>query len=136
MPLGVDFLLVTEGDGFKREDRFARFIHRLDLLLKTPRGADGAKVTCGIYLHYQALCDRCRINPCDKGIRLRSFSADADGVGLGSDTTVADIDVIIACREIGTSKKAQCDVAAAGWCYYQSASMPNGRIVVAGCVDY
>jgi hypothetical protein len=45
--------------------------------------------------------------------------ADADGVRFGGDATVADIDVIITCREIRTSEIAQCDVAAAGWVIIQ-----------------
>ena len=32
--LGVKLLLVAEGNRFEREDRFARFVHRLDVLLK------------------------------------------------------------------------------------------------------
>src|SRR5881392_1751046 len=85
--LGVDFLLVTERDGFEAEDCFACVTHRLDLLLETARGANGTELTCGIYLHYQALCDGCRINPCDICIRLSSFSANADGVRFGGDAT-------------------------------------------------
>src|SRR5215831_21390156 len=85
--LGIDFLLVAERDRFEGEDYFACVTHRLDLLLETPRGANGTEVTCGIYLHYQAFCDGCRINSCDICIPLSSFSADADGVRFDRDPT-------------------------------------------------
>ena len=40
--LGVKLLLVAEGDWFERVNRFAGFVHRLDILLKTGRGNDSA----------------------------------------------------------------------------------------------
>src|SRR5205823_13790990 len=46
---GVKLLLVAKGDWFERVNRFARLVHRLDVLLKTGRGAFRAQVTCGIY---------------------------------------------------------------------------------------
>src|SRR5439155_1756008 len=39
----INFLLVTEGNGFERKDRFARVVHRLDGFLETLRGGFGAE---------------------------------------------------------------------------------------------
>ena len=43
--LGVKLLLVAEDDRFERENRFASFVHRLDLVLETRRGNDRAELT-------------------------------------------------------------------------------------------
>ena len=40
--------------------------------------------------------------------------ADANGVGLASNTTIADVDIVIARGEIVAGCNAQCDVVAAG----------------------
>ena len=87
-------------------------------------------MTCGIYLHYQARCDGCRINPCHICIRLRSFSADADGIGFASNTFIADVDIVIAGREIGTSEIAQCDVARPR-CVHVQRAPTRGRVGLA-----
>ena len=39
--------------------------------------------------------------------------ADSNGIGLTSDTNVANVDIVVARGEISTGSKAQCDVAAA-----------------------
>ena len=107
----INFLLVTEDDRFEREDGFARLVHRLDLVLVT-RGRDcHAKLTTGVHNDYRA-CNCSTINPGDKGGRLAlradavGVPADADGVGLASNTLVTDIDIIIARGEVETGCRA------------------------------
>ena len=69
------------------------------------------------------LGNRCPANAGDKGFRLSSGCADADGSGLARDTTVANIDIVTARGEIDTGMKAQCDVVAAG-CVVQERFIP------------
>ena len=59
--------------------------------------------------------------------------ADADGVGLARNTSVADIDIVIARGEIATGLKAQGDVVAAGGVANER-MLTDGRVVVAGGV--
>jgi hypothetical protein len=99
-----------EGDRFECEDRFARFIHGLDIVLETLRGGCCAKLTRGIYMNGCA-CNLCSTDAGDKGFFLGSHRADADGVGLTIDTIIAD--VVTAGGEMETGVKAQGDVAAA-----------------------
>src|SRR5947207_10399362 len=44
----IKLVLVTKSHWFKRENRFARLVHRLDRVLETLRGDDGAEVTVSI----------------------------------------------------------------------------------------
>ena len=98
--LRVKLVLVAEGHRLKREDRFARLVHRLDLVLETRRGSGRAEVTVGIHDDRYASGNGCPADAGDKGGRLRSLRADADGVGLASNARVADIDIVIARGEI------------------------------------
>src|SRR5438445_11751224 len=103
--------LVTGADRYEREDGFARLVHRLDLVL-VARGRDcHAKLTTSVDNDCQA-CNCSTINPGDKGGRLAlradavGVPADADDVGLASNTLVTDIDIIIARGEVETGCRA------------------------------
>jgi len=108
--LGVNFLLVMEGDWFKREDRFARFVHRLHRLLETRRGNYRAELTVGTYNYPYAVRNGRSTNAGDKGGEVFSYLADADGFELLRKTRGADGDIVIAREVTYTGLKAQCDV--------------------------
>src|SRR3954464_12093967 len=78
---GINSFLVMEGYRFKRQNRFTRFIHRLDRLLETPRGRRHAKLTEVVYHHWIA-CNGCSADPGDKSSLLSSCPAYAGGGGF------------------------------------------------------
>ena len=45
---GIQLVLVAEGHRFERQDRFARLVHGLDLVLEPARGDKGADLVIGI----------------------------------------------------------------------------------------
>src|SRR2546423_3689855 len=96
--LRVNLFLVTEANWFQREQRFAGFVHRLDLVLKTRRGRRHAKLTASAY-HYSRACHCGSIDSSDKCTCLIP-TADADRSRLASDPGVGNIDVAIAYGEI------------------------------------
>jgi hypothetical protein len=85
-------------------------------------------LSVAIYLDCCA-CNCCSINASDKGFCLISASADADSVGLISNTFVADVDIVIAGGKIVTGAKAQCDVVVA-------AGVVKERGSTVGCVSF
>ena len=94
-----------EGDRFEREDGLACPVHWLDIILETHRGGRAdAQLTSATYVNCRT-CNRNTNNAGDKGGLLGSCRADADGVGLGRITLVADIDIVIARGEIGTGSE-------------------------------
>src|SRR5437667_872383 len=96
----VKLFLVAKRDRFEREDNFTGLIHRLDLVFEPLRGDDGAEMTVGIDDYPYASSDGRPTNAGDKRMRLSSFCANADVIGLASFTLVANIDVVTAGREI------------------------------------
>ncbi len=131
--LGVKLLLVAEGDWFERENRFARFVNRLDRLFETLRGNDRPEVTLGIYDYPYASCNRYPIDPGDKDVRVPFSSADADCVGLARNASVGNIDIVTASGEISTGFSAQCDVERTSG-IARECIVTDGRVVVAACV--
>src|ERR1019366_9179917 len=131
-------MLVAEGPWLEQKDCFARFVHRLDLVLETLRGDYRAELAGGGIYHYCGPCNDCPIDAGDKSGRMGLHrevilighslrEADADGVRLGSNTEVADVDVVVACGEILTGVLAQCDVGVA-------CCTVNERSITIGCV--
>src|SRR4029077_5972690 len=49
--LGVDLLLVAEGDRLEREDRLACLVHWLDLIFKSRRGCGRAELAVSIHIN-------------------------------------------------------------------------------------
>jgi hypothetical protein len=72
------------------------------------------------------------VYPDDKRGGLRGWVANADGVGLASNTSVADIDIVIARRKIPPGSTAQGNVVVAGVAKERFRTV--GRIVAAGGV--
>jgi hypothetical protein len=68
------------------------------------------------------------VYPGDERCGLICLVADANGVGLGRNTQVADIDIVIARGEISTGSWAQGDVAAAR-CIAEKRFETLGRVV-------
>src|SRR5436190_12350919 len=75
----IKVLLVPEGDWLQRENRFARFIHRLDCFLVARRRGARAQVTTAIDDHSNTARHRYATNASNVGVSLRSSSADANG---------------------------------------------------------
>src|SRR5207245_534299 len=126
----VKLVLVAEGHRFKREDRFACLIHRLNRVLETLRGRCHAKLTVAIYNNSRARNGR-PANASDECRSLRSLLADTNGIGFPSNTSVKNIDVVTARGEISTSVIAQCDVAVPG-CVANERSKTIGSVAFAG----
>ena len=64
---------------------------------------------------------------------MRSLQADADCVGLASNTVIADIDIVIASGELIASLRAQCDVLFAGGIAKERRNTV-GRIAATSCI--
>src|SRR6266576_833934 len=81
----VNFLLVTEGNRLKGQERFAGFLHWFDLLLKPRRGGKSAELT-GIVDKDRGASSRGRVKD----------APDVTGVALANNAahTEANIDVI------------------------------------------
>src|SRR5437867_1564540 len=79
------------------------------------------------------VCNSRPSNAGDEGIRLGSWRADADRIGLARDTTIANVDIVTAGREILAGSKAERDVAVAGGVLKERQN-PCGRVVAAGCI--
>ena len=87
----------------KRQNRFARFVHRLNLLLEPLRGTHCAKLADCIYYHWYSRI--CCCNPTN--VANKAAAADVRTVG-------ADADNVIRRSDIGASAGAQGSVVAAG----------------------
>ena len=104
--------------------------HRLNVLLETLGGRCHAKLTVAIYNNGRAR-NRRPANASDECRSLRSLLTDANSVGFSNNTSVENIDVVIARGEIFTSVIAQCDVVVAG-CVANERSKTIGSVAFAG----
>ena len=107
MPSGIKLLLVAEGHRLKRQDRFARLVHRLDLFLETLGGSDRAEVTVGIDNYSYASCNGRPADASDKGVAVCVPFLPMRMVLASPQRQVADIDVVAPGGEIragGTPK--------------------------------
>ena len=89
-----NLLFITEGDRLKRQNRFARFVHGLNLVLEPSRGDKRADLVVGIDVNCSARRDR-GVNISDpSGVALASNPqdgrADAD-IAAARDTNASDI---------------------------------------------
>jgi hypothetical protein len=90
-------------------------------------------LTSGIYLN--GCARHCRpIDAGDKCFCLRSYRAHSDRIGLGGNTCVADIDIIIACGEIDAGLKTRCYIVVAGCVVKKRIKTADRRVVTACCV--
>src|SRR6266480_6307751 len=111
--LGIDLLLITKADRFKRENSFARFAHRVDILFESRRGANHTELAIGITKDRNAPWGVCSTDSADKSVGdIRII--DPDGVALACNTAndVANINVVIAKGQIGTGAITQIRVVA------------------------
>src|SRR6266481_5023287 len=90
---GIHFLLVAKSNRLERENRFARLVHWLNVLLEADCRSSYPKLTTGAHRHWLAPGHRHPANPCDKSGSLRSARPDADHVGLRSHSSTADVDI-------------------------------------------
>src|SRR5450432_2421616 len=121
-------MLVTKGDRLECEDRFARFVHWLDVVLKACRGNDRAELPVGVYDYSDASGYRGPADASDKRGVLNPLLADTDCLGLARQTRIADIDIVVAWREIATGVIANRDVVIAGGVLLERRS-PAGSIL-------
>lgn len=121
---------VAKTHRLKRQNRFAGVIHRFDVLFEPARGAHRAQLADGVDHHrYGIIHSGCNAaNARDKGSCLPN--ADTNGGIVATLSGVADIDIVIAGRELSTSGSAQCDVAVAG--DVPQRFKTDGRIGIAG----
>src|SRR6266446_10650194 len=117
----------------KCQDRFTCFVHGSDCFLETRRGFGRSKMTSAIYHHCYTRRNSYPINAGDKSGSLHSLLADMDGIGLASNPTVADFDIVAACSEIETPIIAQCDIERARSVITHRA-LTMGSVVAAACV--
>src|SRR6266498_1010781 len=127
--------LVVESHRLESQDGFAGCVHRLNLFLEPARGRGRAELPVDVYQNWQGV----GVSGChpthsgDKGSRLSTLVADADGIALASHTKGADIDIRVACSEIAAGLRAQGDVAGAGGVVNERI-LTNGRVEAADCV--
>ena len=127
--IGVKLLLVTKGHWFKRKNRFARFVHRLNLVLESGRRLDRAKLTVGSYHHCYTWWDGCPTDALYVGGLLNSSLANANSVRLDRQAGRADVNVVVASLEIGAGIGAQSRVIGPGAIRERSEAL--GRVVIA-----
>jgi len=119
----VNLLLVAESDGFKREERFARFVHRFDRLLKTLGGSRRAE-----------LIVRCNQNRHPTGSRLAKDTADVATIGhVFAIDVSADTNDVIDRGNGGTCLKTQGDVQVADGVVNERTNTA-GRVAKAGSI--
>ncbi len=73
-------------------------------------------VTLGIDNYLYASCNRCPANANYEGCHLGPLLADANGIGLPSNTSVVYVDIVTSCGESATGFIARCDVVVVGEC--------------------
>src|SRR5439155_10346772 len=93
---GVQLVLVAEGYRLKRENRFARLVHRFDRIFEARRGSHSTEVAARVYDDRYASSNGDSANPGDEGIGLCSHLADANCIGLGGYTFIAYVDIVTA----------------------------------------
>src|SRR5213080_3965440 len=76
--LRVKIVFVAKGDRLKRENRFARLVHRFNRFLETNGGDDRAEMAVTANYYSYASGNGAPRNSRDKGGRLRPDPADAD----------------------------------------------------------
>ena len=128
MPLRSQLLLVTEGHRLEREDRFARLVHRLDLVLVAGRGGEGTQVTVSVDHHAYTARHRFSADPCDIGRLLSAHGADPDRVGLRRHSHIANLDVIAPRRQIQSRGGSKGQVAVPGR-VVEGALTPSARLL-------
>src|SRR5439155_22584083 len=99
----------------QRQNRFARFLHRLNRFLETGRGCSRAKMSTVIDDNGHAGGNSCPTDSRDKCFCVYSARADADSFRLGPRTAyVTDVDIVYARGDIKPGLKSYSDVVAAG----------------------
>jgi len=129
----VKLFLVAESDGSQRENHFARHVHRFDCLFVANRGRLDTKLTTAVYSNRLPLGDGHSPYTGYERRRLSSVRADADRIGLGSNTIIADIDIVTACGKINTRKMADRCIAASDR-VIKECICTDGGVVCAGAV--
>src|SRR6266513_4289188 len=129
--IGIKLVLVPKRYRFQRENRFARLAHGFDRVLETHRGGYGAEMTVGIHDDCYASGNSYPTNAGDKCILVSWYLADPNCVGLISNPSVADIDIVSTRGEVSTRMRAECDVEIADG-IARERIMADGDIVVAG----
>src|SRR5215208_4584898 len=115
-----------------RKDRFASFVHRVNLPFEPARGAHRSKLAGGVDYHIDSvIVSRCHpADACDKG--SKDALTDAHGVGLASNARDirADNNIAITASESGAGAGPYCNVTGAG--IVGERAETNGHVVVAG----
>jgi len=115
---GVELLLITEGDGFKRKKHFARFIHRFDVLFEPRGGDEWAEPASRIDPNIRTGGGRTNEDTTDKAACVSDSSrrerTDRNHIVLASVTRVGDIDIVTAEVLVDTGGNAQGGVEVAG----------------------
>ena len=91
-----------EGHRLKRQDRFARFVHRLNLLFESLRRGQSAQTPIRIDHHPDAAGDGRPTDSGDEGALVR-FVADADLGRFACAPGVADVDIVLPGGKIDSS---------------------------------
>ncbi len=100
--LRINLFLVTKAHRLERQNRFAVFAHRLDLILKARRGGGGPKLAGRIDVNRTATGGGYARNAGDKGTAVQRI-ADADRIGVTSFAVVANKDIEIPRGEISAA---------------------------------
>ena len=100
---------LAEGDRFEREERFARLVHRLDVLLVTPRRTGATKpAIANLYCN--------EVETANDGLYGRINVSNPSLIALGNNTTDASADNdIAAARDTNASKITNGGVGAASY---------------------
>src|SRR5207248_10184123 len=125
-------VLVTESHLFQREDCLTGLVHRLDVVLESLRGNDRAELAIRIYDHPNPTSHRYSTDARGESCRLRPYRADANCVGLASNTFVADSDIVLA-GSVEACTIAQRDIESTGFVVIEGVKTVS-RVVAAESV--
>src|SRR5438046_2614154 len=103
-------MFIAESDWFQLENRFAGFLHRLDVLLEPGRGGGRAQLSTAVDPDRNRTANGSAVDTGDIGGRLGSRCANADHARVACYSEVANINVVTLGGEIGSGRGAYPDV--------------------------
>ena len=101
-----------KGHRLQGQYRFTCLVHWFNGFLEPLRRNDCAEVTTCIDDYANTSSNGNAVNSGDESVSLSSYPAHANCVGLTNDTSVVDVDIIVAGREKRSSEISQGDIIA------------------------
>src|SRR5262249_44208384 len=118
-------VLVSKADRPQLHQAGAGAPHVANVALVARRRSHDTQLSRGVN-HHCASIHATAADACDECPGLRALRANADGVGLGGDASVADIDIILSRGEIESGIDAEADIVLATRVFVQGVKADSG----------